>query len=106
MSKWRRLYNGFYDTDFNHLRLSLEDAAEQVGISKKSLDDYLSQLRSARACGYNFNANAGQKVGHLRRFVKEAMAEHSRKDGSKPKPLVQKGDVMGKKSQKSGIKDE
>ena len=55
VTQWRRLYNGYYDKDFNHQRLSLEDAAEQVGVSKKSLDDYLSQLRSGRQCGYNFN---------------------------------------------------
>ena len=42
VTQWRRLYNGYYDKDFNHQRLSLEDAADQVGVSKKSLDDYLS----------------------------------------------------------------
>ena len=82
MSTWRRLYNGCYDADFNHLRLSLEEAADQVGISKKSLDDYLSQLRSARVCGYDFNKHSGQRVGHLRRYVKEAVAEQARKNPS------------------------
>ena len=28
VTQWRRLYNGYYDKDFNHQRLSLEDAAE------------------------------------------------------------------------------
>ena len=42
VAQWRRLYNGFYDSNFNHHRLSLEQAAEKVGVSKKSLDDYLA----------------------------------------------------------------
>jgi len=28
VATWRRLYNGYYDQDFNHCRLSLEDAAD------------------------------------------------------------------------------
>ena len=75
VAQWRRLYNGYYDQNFDHKRLSLEDAAEQVGVSKKSLDDYLSQLRSGRQCGYDFNMYKDQKVGHLRKFVKENLDE-------------------------------
>ena len=70
MSLWRKLYNGVI-REGNLVRYSLEDAASKVGVSKKSLDDYLSQLRSGRQCGYNFNEFKNQKVGHLRRFVKE-----------------------------------
>ena len=60
--------------DENHVlkRMSLEDAAEKVGVSKKSLDDYLSQLRQGRALGFNFNARKEEKVGVLRQFVKKA----------------------------------
>ena len=58
--------------DENHklVRMSLEDAAEKVGVSKKSLDDYLSQLRQGRALGFDFNENKDKNVGHLRQFVK------------------------------------
>jgi len=38
---WRRLYNGVTGKDGQLVRYSLEDAAKKVGISKKSLDDYL-----------------------------------------------------------------
>jgi predicted DNA-binding protein (UPF0251 family) len=43
--------------DENHQlrRMSLEEAADKVGVSKKSLDDYLSQLRQGRALGFDFN---------------------------------------------------
>lgn len=42
---WRKLYNGFTDENGKFIKLTLEEAAEKVGISKKSLDDYLIQLR-------------------------------------------------------------
>jgi len=51
--------------------MSLEAAANEVGVSKKSLDDYLAQLRAGRIYGYDFNLKKREKVGDLRRFVKE-----------------------------------
>lgn len=57
VANWRRLYNGYYDSNFKHHRMSLEDAATKVGVSKKSLDDYLAQLRAGRERGYDFNLN-------------------------------------------------
>ena len=45
-----------------------------MGLPKKSLDDYLSQLRQARDFGYNFNEYCDQKIGHMRQFVKQAIA--------------------------------
>ena len=50
---------------------SLEEAAIEVGITKKSLDDYLLQLRFGRKFGYDFEANKLSKVGELRHFVKQ-----------------------------------
>lgn len=38
VSHWRKLYNG---SETSEHRWSLEEAAAQVGVSKKSLDDYL-----------------------------------------------------------------
>ena len=45
MVEWRKYYNGFTDENGKSERLSLEEAANKVGISKKSLDDYLLQIR-------------------------------------------------------------
>jgi hypothetical protein len=45
VTQWRKLYNGFYDENHELKRMSLEQAATEVGVSKKSLDDYLSQIR-------------------------------------------------------------
>ena len=51
-------------------RWSLEDAAKKVGVSKKSLDDYLLQLRFGKKYGFDFETNRNEKVGVLRSFVK------------------------------------
>ncbi len=71
MSLWRKLYNGLPDSTGKIVRYSLEEAASIVGVSKKSLDDYLSQLRKGRKYGYDFNLHKDDKVGDLRTYVKE-----------------------------------
>jgi hypothetical protein len=68
---WRKLYNGFYDEKGEHTRYSLDHAAKQLGISKKSLDDYLLQIRLGRKFGFDFNKNRNERVGNLREFVKK-----------------------------------
>jgi hypothetical protein len=52
-------------------RYSLEEAANKVGISKKSLDDYLLQIRFGRKYGFNFNEHKNDKVGVLRDYVRK-----------------------------------
>ena len=53
------------------VRLSLEDAALKVDVSKKSLDDYLLQLRFGKKYAFDFQAHKYSKVGVLRAFVKK-----------------------------------
>ena len=43
--EWRTLYNGTTNSDGEEVKCTLEQAASEVSISKKSLDDYLLQLR-------------------------------------------------------------
>lgn len=44
--EWRQLYNGYKDSKTGKImKMSLEAAAAKIGISKKSLDDYLLQIR-------------------------------------------------------------
>lgn len=42
-----------------------------MGVSKKSLDDYLLQLRFGKKFGFDFESNKDNKVGVLRMFVKQ-----------------------------------
>jgi hypothetical protein len=59
----------------------LEDAAAMVGVSKKSLDDYLLQLRAGRIYGFDFIKNGDERVGVLRHFVKQQKQVQKRKKG-------------------------
>jgi hypothetical protein len=68
---WRKLYAGFQDDKGRNVKLTLEDAAKTVGISKKSLDDYLTQLRNGKNLGFNFNKHQNDKIGVLRSFIKK-----------------------------------
>jgi len=42
-----------------------------VGVSKKSLDDYLLQLRFGKKFGFDFQKHKDDKVGILRSYVKK-----------------------------------
>jgi len=71
VARWRNLYNGVSTGRGETVRMTLEEAALQVGISKKSLDDYLLQLRFGRRFGFNFQEHRHEKVGLLRAYVKQ-----------------------------------
>jgi hypothetical protein len=68
---WRKLYNGIPAKDGKLMRYSLEESAKKVGISKKSLDDYLLQLRYGKKYDFDFNKHKEDKIGILRAFVKK-----------------------------------
>eukprot|EP00357_Protocruzia_adherens_P027515 CAMPEP_0114996736 /NCGR_PEP_ID=MMETSP0216-20121206/14494_1 /TAXON_ID=223996 /ORGANISM="Protocruzia adherens, Strain Boccale" /LENGTH=359 /DNA_ID=CAMNT_0002361009 /DNA_START=532 /DNA_END=1611 /DNA_ORIENTATION=- len=85
---WRKLYNGIHGPCGETIRYSLEESAQKVGISKKSLDDYLLQLRFGRKYGFNFNEHRNDKVGVLRAHVKRC----------KQKDLVKKGSAASSES--------
>ncbi len=71
VNTWRKYYNGYYDDKGNFTKFSLDEAAKKIDISKKSLDDYLLQLRLGRKYGFDFNMYKNNRVGILRAFVKE-----------------------------------
>jgi hypothetical protein len=71
VSLWRKLYNGVDLGNGETVRYSLEDSARLVGISKKSLDDYLLQLRFGRMYGFDFLKHQCDNIGQLRKFVRE-----------------------------------
>ena len=80
VNSWRKLYNGFYDINNKFTKYSLEDAAKIIGISKKSLDDYLLQLRLGRKFGFDFNSKRNERVGILRTFVKMSRKNINKND--------------------------
>lgn len=70
VSVWRMLYLGFKTVDGEYVEEHLDTAASQVGTAKKTLDDYLLQIRTAREIGFDFNSNQDMTIGDLREFVK------------------------------------
>jgi hypothetical protein len=54
---WRRFYTGFFDEKQKFISMPLDQAAFKVGISKKTLDDYLLQIRCGKKYGFDFNKN-------------------------------------------------
>jgi len=77
VSEWRKLYTGTMEYNGKKEKHSLDEAADIVGIAKKTLDDYLLQIRAGKKYGFDFNIHCESKVGVLRSFVK------SKKDNEK-----------------------
>lgn len=69
------MWREYYDTSDNQTgrRLyTLDEAAQKVGIAKKTLDDYHNHLRVALQFDFNLERYCESKIGILRRFVKLA----------------------------------
>jgi len=66
--RWRRYASGVNENG-RIVKLNLDVAAKRMGFSKKSLDDYLLQMRFGSKLGFDFSAHYNDKVGVLRRFV-------------------------------------
>lgn len=49
---------------------TLVSAAKEVGIAKKTLDDYFNHIRIGFRYNFNFERFSNEKVGFLRKFVK------------------------------------
>ena len=71
VSLWRLFYLGFNSFDGEYVKEPLDSAASRVGIAKKTLDDYLLQIRIAREIGFDFNSKKNNGIGELRNFVKD-----------------------------------
>lgn len=64
---WRSLYNGkIHEKSGQLVRYNFWAGARKIGISKKSLDDYLLQIRSGKKLGFDFKAHKTSKIGVLR----------------------------------------
>lgn len=91
ISRWRQLHSGIMIvedevtgevTQQRIKRMSLERASKEIGLTKKSLDDYLLQFRFGAKFGFDFELNIDQKMGVLRQYVKERKAEIKEGNGN------------------------
>ena len=64
----RKYFNGFYNDLDEKVKLNLEEASKKVGIKRKTLDDYLKQIRKAREKGFDFNKYKDKPISKLREF--------------------------------------
>lgn len=69
VSLWRLLYNGITRNGVE-IKMTLNEAADKLRTSKKSLDDYLMNLRCARLYGFDFEKHKHGKIGLIRTFVR------------------------------------
>ena len=63
-------------------KLSSQEAADKIGMSKRSLEDYFTIIKLAEKYGFDFESKMKNAFAELRTFVKE---HHE----SKPAPKVQ-----------------
>ena len=64
----RKYFNGFYNFLDEKVKLNLEEASNKVGIKRKTLDDYLKQIRKGREKGFDFNKYKDKPISVLREF--------------------------------------
>ena len=67
----RKFFNGYYNDEGENIKFNLDAASKKVNIKRKTLDDYLKQLRKGREKGFDFNKNKNKPISNLRRFNEE-----------------------------------
>ena len=102
---WRKLYNGYRDDNNKFIKYSLDEAASQINVSKKSLDDYLLQIRLGRKCGFNFDENKNEKIGVLRTYVesKKIKKEPTKRKKKKIKEEKEEKEEIEEKKEKKEL---
>lgn len=68
VTKWRDLQEEYRQ---KHQVKGLQEVANELNISKKVLDYYFQELRTAEFFGFDFDGNLGNKMGVLRKFIDE-----------------------------------
>ena len=70
-------------------KISLIDAAKEVGLSKKTLDEYFNQIKEGKKYNFDFEKHKNDKVNILRAFVKtkseKIRQKHEKKKAKKAK---------------------
>ena len=73
--EWKKIYNNCIDKNGKKVKLTLQEAAALVNLSKKSLDEYLNQIKFGKKYNFDFNKHKNSKVGILRGYVKKHLNE-------------------------------
>ena len=73
VSKWKDLQK---KGDMQNEHISLDRAAKEVGVSKKTLDDYLKQVQNGMKNGFDFSFYRDSLMGVLRHYNMQAKGSH------------------------------
>jgi predicted DNA-binding protein (UPF0251 family) len=65
VAQWRKIYLE------SGKKVTLEEAAVSVGVSRNTLDDYYFQIKLAEKYGYDFEKELEKPFQNLRKFVRE-----------------------------------
>ena len=69
---WRRMYTyGVVDRNGIKANCNKKQAALYVGIKRKTLDDYMVQVKLGRMYGFDFNLRGADKMRVLRKFIRD-----------------------------------
>ena len=74
-------------------KMSLQEAAQNVNMSKKTLDEYYNQIKEGKKFGFDFNRYKRDKVNVLRGFVKKKKEDEKKgnnEDTKKRKKIFKK----------------
>ncbi|EAR90651.1 hypothetical protein TTHERM_00124010 (macronuclear) [Tetrahymena thermophila SB210] len=77
VTKWRDLQEEYRQ---KHQVKGLQEVADELNISKKVLDYYFQELRTAEFFGFDFDSNLGNKMGVLRKYIDEQKKNHEQKN--------------------------
>ena len=66
-------------------KMSLQEAAQNVNMSKKTLDEYYNQIKEGKKFGFDFNRYKRDKVNVLRGFVKKKKEGEKKEDNDNNK---------------------
>jgi uncharacterized protein YbaP (TraB family) len=67
LDAWKLIYNSPQESGIYY---TLQQAAEKIGLPKKTLDDYERQIRMATAMNFDFEANKHAGMGVMRNYVR------------------------------------
>ncbi|KAL4468501.1 hypothetical protein ABPG74_005004 [Tetrahymena malaccensis] len=84
VSEWRDLYEKYKE---ERIFRDLQEIAEEIGLSKKVLDYYFLELRTAEFFGFDFDSNLEQKFGKIRKFNNSHKQQFIQQNNNKKIPI-------------------
>lgn len=82
VAQWRKIHLD------SGKKVTLEEAASIIGISRNTLDDYYFQIKLAEKYGFDFQGQLDEPFQNLRKFVKSNEEKKAKSKNSNPLPNI------------------